>query len=118
MLNFLVVAVFLLCVTTASANDIGSTDAAEGGHQSEEAEPSFTSSQNDASEAILMAILAVAVFGFQLRRKLRASTRNWQRISGPTEEELPFVALESTPAGEAVSTETPAVTTMRWQQSH
>jgi len=118
MLNLLVVAVALLCATTAAADDIGSPVAAEASYQGEDAEPSPTSSQNDASEAILMLILAAAVFGFQLRRKLRASTRNWQRISGPTEEDLPFVASESTPTAESVSTKTPAVTTMRWQQTH
>ena len=118
MLNFLVIAVLLLFSTSALADDVGSTAAAEGSYQSEEPEPSPPPSQGGGSEAILMAILAAAVFGFQLRRKLKASTRNWQRIAGPMEDELPVAAMEGSPTAETASTETPALTTMRWQQTH
>jgi hypothetical protein len=117
MLRFLVVAVAVLIGTPASTEDVGSTDATEGSYQSEDPEPSPTPIEGGGSEAVLMGILAAAVFGFQLRRKFKASARNWQRIALPAEAELPVAPIEESPQSESDSTEAPALR-MRWQQTH
>jgi hypothetical protein len=119
MLRFLVVAVAVLIGTPASTEDIGSTGSTEGSFQSEDPEPSSRPIEEvGGSEAVLMGILAAAVFGFQLRRKFKASARNWQRIALPTEAELPVAPIiEESPQPESDSTEAPALR-MRWQQTH
>lgn len=119
MLKVLVVAVALSIGATASAEDADSTDLAAHSYQGQAADPNPPSNESGVSETMLMAILGGAVFAFHLRRKLKASTRTWQRIAPPAEHELYIAATEAAdpPLPTSDPSEAPALR-MRWQQTH